>query len=253
MKNIFKSRFSLIAICIVLGILIGSFALCGCRMNRGLLEGMDPNQEGATGGETEVATGGENKKKEALKSSLSPAEYPSSEQSSEQSPAGVGGIASGLANIGDNLEAGGDGNAITSSIAKALQTAIPLTGGKSGFTPTKENFQVSKPLKWKSMEENESDDVNLSSWVSDAIKYSKGMGTEDRLNSLQYNSGPPIPLPEGQLFFFKDTKFSPSCCPSTYTSGIGCACMSKKQFQYLTERGGNHTIPDNKTSYFNEF
>ena len=241
MKNIFKSRFSLIAICIVLGILIGSFALCGCRMNRGLLEGMDPNQEGATGGE--------NKKKEALKSSLSPAEYPSSEQSSEQSPAGVGGIASGLANIGDNLEAGGDGNAITSSIAKALQTAIPLPG----LVGNKENFQVSKPLKWKSMEENESDDVNLSSWVSNAVKYAKGMGTEDRLNSLQYNSGPPIPLPEGQMFFFKDTKFSPSCCPSTYTSGIGCACMSKKQFQYLTERGGNHTIPNNRTSYFNEF
>ena len=86
-----------------------------------------------------------------------------------------------------------------------------------------------------------------------AVKYAKGMGTEDRLNSLQYNIGPPIPLPEGQMFFFKDTKFSPSCCPSTYTSGIGCACMSKKQFQYLTERGGNHTIPNNRTSYFNEF
>jgi predicted Kef-type K+ transport protein len=43
MKNIFKSRFSLIAICIVLGILIGSFALCGCRTNYGLLEGMATN------------------------------------------------------------------------------------------------------------------------------------------------------------------------------------------------------------------
>ena len=54
MKNIFKSRFSLIAICIVLGILIGSFALCGCRTNYGLLEGMVANEakkktDGATG------------------------------------------------------------------------------------------------------------------------------------------------------------------------------------------------------------
>ena len=241
MKNIFKSRFSLIAICIVLGILIGSFALCGCRMNHSLLEGMEPSTE----------TEEEKKKKqiESLQPSLSPADY----ASSLSTPVGVGDVASGLSNIGANLEAGGDGNAITSSIAKALQTAIPLTGGKSGFTPTKENFQVSKPLKWKSMEENESDDVNLSSWVSNAVKYAKGMGTEDRLNSLQYNSGPPIPLPEGQMFFFKDTKFTPSCCPSTYTSSIGCACMSKKQFQYLTGRGGNHTIPNNRTSYFNEF
>jgi hypothetical protein len=251
MKNIFKSRFSLIAICIVLGILIGSFALCGCRMNRGLLEGMETNREGETGGETEEVTdgvtGGEKKnKKDLFQPTLSPAEF----SSSLSTPVGVGDIASGLSNIGANLEAGGDGNAITSSIAKALQTINPL----EKILPTKtEGFQNSRPLGWKSMEENESDDVNLSSWVSSAIKYAKGMGTEDRLNSLQYNSGPPIPLPEGQLFFFKDTKFTPACCPSTYTSSIGCACMSKKQFQYLTQRGGNHTIPNNRTSYFNEF
>jgi hypothetical protein len=232
MKNIFKSRFSLIAICIVLGILIGSFALCGCRMNHSLLEGMETEEK--------------KKEKEPLQPSLSPAEY----SSSAQNPVGVGDVASGLANIGTNLEAGGDGNAMTSSFAKALQTINPI----EKILPTKtEGFQNSKPLGWKPLADDESDDVNLSTWVSSAVKYAKGMGTEDRLNSLQYNSGPPIPLPEGQLFFFKDTKFNPSCCPSTYTSSIGCACMSKKQFQYLTQRGGNHTAPNNRTSYFNEF
>ena len=232
MKNIFKSRFSLIAICIVLGILIGSFALCGCRMNHSLLEGMEPEEE--------------KKEKEPLQPSLSPAEY----ASSAQNPVGVGDVASGLANIGTNLEAGGDGNAITSSFAKALQTINPI----EKILPTKtEGFQNSKPLGWKPLADDESDEVNLSTWVSSAVKYAKGMGTEDRLNSLQYNSGPPSPLPEDQLFFFKDTKFNPSCCPSTYTSSIGCACMSKKQFQYLTQRGGNHTAPNNRTSYFNEF
>lgn len=242
MKNIFKSRFSLIAICIVLGILIGSFTLCGCRTNFGLLEGMEPNQEV----KKEGATGGEASTKEDKE------EEEQSGGSNLNTPA-IGDIAGGLAHLGKQLESNSNGDAITNSIAEALQTAIPLTGGKSGFTPTKENFQVSRPLGWKSIEDNESDDVNLSSWVSDAIKYSKGMGTEDRLNSLQYNSGPPIPLPDGQLFFFKDTKFNPSCCPSTYTNSTGCACMSKKQFQYLTQRGGNHTAPNNRTSYFNEF
>ena len=247
MKNIFKSRFSLIAICIVLGILIGSVALCGCRTNYGLLEGMTSVKKGAVAGEQTAGTTEEEKKKEETPVNLN-------------TPA-IGDIAGGLRQLGNNLQAGGNGDLATNVIAEALQTAIPLSGGVSGggssgvsaFTTTKENFQVSKPLGWKSMEENESDDVNLSSWVSDAIKYAKGMGTEDRLNSLQYNSGPPIPLPEGQLFFFKDTKFNSSCCPSTYTSSIGCACMSKKQFQYLTQRGGNHTAPNNRTSYFNEF
>lgn len=242
MKNIFKSRFSLIAICIVLGILIGSFALCGCRMNHSLLEGMEPEEK--------------KKEKESLQPSLSPAEF----ASSAQNPVGVGDVASGLANIGANLEASGDGNAITSSIAKALQTINPvekitssISGGGASSASATEGFQNSRPLGWKPLADDESDEVNLSSWVSSAVKYAKGMGTEDRLNSLQYNSGPPIPLPEDQLFFFKDTKFNPSCCPSTYTSSIGCACMSKKQFQYLTQRGGNHTAPNNRTSYFNEF
>jgi hypothetical protein len=237
MKNIFKSRFSLIAVCIVLGILIGSFALCGCRMNYGLLEGMATTD--ATGVETEE----EKKKKKDIQSALD----------SASNPVGVGDIASGLASVGASLEAGGDGNAITSSIAEALQTINPVQKIISPFSTEKEAFQVSKPLAWKTLAENESEELNLSTWVSDAVKYSKGMSSEDHLNSYQYNSGSTVPLPEGQLFFFKDTKFDSSCCPSTYTSSKGCACMSKKQFQYLTMRGGNNTIPNNKTSYFNEF
>lgn len=237
MKNIFKSRFSLIAVCIVLGILIGSFALCGCRMNYGLLEGMEANADGA-------ATQSEDKKeKKDIQTAVD----------SASNPVGVGDIASGLARVGASLEAGGDGNAITASIAEALRTVNPVEKIISPFSTKKEAFQVSKPLAWKPLAENESDDLNLSTWVSDAVKYSKGMSSEDHLNSYQYNSGSTVPLPEGQLFFFKDTKFDSSCCPSTYTSSKGCACMSKKQFQYLTMRGGNNTIPDNKTSYFNEF
>ena len=226
MKNILKSRFSLIAICIVLGILIGAFALCGCRTNYGLLEGMNV-KEGAT----------------------------------------VEGDASG-----------GGGNAITSAFAKARDTINPvgdiipmpsMIGGSGGSgveeeeeekeggdtvpSTSKEAFQVSRPLAWGDIKNTQSEDVNLTKWVSDAIRYSKGMGTENQLDSFQYNSGPEIPLPEGEMFFFKDTKFQPSCCPSTYTSSMGCACLSKKQLQHLIMRGGNHTIPNNKTSYFNEF
>ena len=97
MKNIFKSRFSLIAICIVLGILIGSFALCGCRTNYGLLECMTLEEdekkkkvtEGATGatGDTNLTTvsGGEGQ------SSLNPAAV------LEKKPMGVGDIAGSLA------------------------------------------------------------------------------------------------------------------------------------------------------------
>jgi hypothetical protein len=262
MKNIFKSRFSLIAICIVLGILIGSFALCGCKTNYGLLEGMIP--------EVNV----EQRKEATTDSSLSGASGDASSKPADlmqTQPVGVGDIVGGLSNIGASINTS-DGNAITSSIAAALQTTNPLAGimktevkeeeeeeeskqvVKDAFTvKKKEGFQMSRPLAFGPIKGNESDDVELSKWVSDAMRYSKGMGNENRLDSYQYNTGPPIPLPEGELFFFKDTKFDSSCCPSTYTNSMGCACMSKKQFQHLTMRGGNNTIPKTKTAYYNDF
>ena len=239
MKNIFKTRFSLVAICIILGILIGSFALCGCKTNYGLIEGME-----TAGGAAASAT-------PAAPAMPAMPAMPAVDAST---------IANSLQSLGSNL--GNNGNAITESIGKALQTLNPTAGIAPAPVPApapaekkekKEGFQVSRPLAWGPIKESESDDANLTKWVSDAMRYSKGMGNEDHLDSYQYNSGPQIPLPEGELFFFKDTKFDPSCCPATYAGSMGCACMSKKQFQYLTMRGGNNTVPKNKTSYYNEF
>ena len=237
MKNLFKSRFSLVAICIILGILIGSFALCGCKTNYGLIEGYT---EGNTAGATAPAM-------PAMPDAPAMPAVPSG--GDVMKDLSNVDISKSLQDLGANL--GTSGNAFTQAIGKAMQTLDPT----SGIVPKKEkeSFQVSRPLAWGPIKEDEKDDVNLTKWVSDAMRYSKGMGNEDHLDSYQYNSGPEIPLPEGQLFYFKDTKFHPSCCPATYASSMGCACMSKKQFQYLTMRGGNNTIPDNKTSYFNEF
>jgi hypothetical protein len=80
------------------------------------------------------------------------------------------------------------------------------------------------------------------------------MGNENKLDSYKYHTGPPIPLPEGELYFFNNTKFDSECCPATYTNSKGCACISQPQYNYLMMRGGNNTPPKNtNTSYFNEF
>ena len=290
MKNIFKSRFSLIAICIILGILIGSFVLCGCRRNYGLIEGYT---EGATAGATAGAkagatadSGGESSTSEAVSGASGMASDIKKDMSTKQILKDTGvsdlNVTKTFQDLGSNLES--SGNAFTKGIGTALKTFNPTSGivpkssnedkdtddddddDDTATTPSPapaaaattavaktEGFRMSRPLEWGPIKENENDNVNLSQWVSNAMKYSKGMGNENKLDSYQYNSGPQIPLPEGQLFYFKDTKFNPSCCPSTYTNSMGCACLSKKQLQYLTMRGGNNTIPNNKTSYFNEF
>lgn len=49
-----------------------------------------------------------------------------------------------------------------------------------------------------------------------------------------------IPL-KGTMDFFQKTKFLPECCPSTYTKGDGCACLSNDQMEHIKSRGGNRT------------
>ena len=53
------------------------------------------------------------------------------------------------------------------------------------------------------------------------------------------------------MHFLSKTEFAPECCGSNYSSvGVirennatrgGCACMTKKQIDYLNTRGGNRT------------
>lgn len=41
--------------------------------------------------------------------------------------------------------------------------------------------------------------------------------------------------------FFDNIHFKPECCPSTYSSSSGCACMCPEQLKYLNSRGGNRS------------
>jgi hypothetical protein len=86
------------------------------------------------------------------------------------------------------------------------------------------------------------DDSYTMGWVQTAKRYASGMGNENRLNTFKDNVGTPVPLPEGELFFFADNKFKPECCPSTYSDSTGCACLSQAQVDYINQRGGNRTM-----------
>lgn len=91
--------------------------------------------------------------------------------------------------------------------------------------------------------------------VGSALSYSMGEGVKGSWESnetdtasgnpyqhLESNTGGPVPLPENQLFMFDQNKFTPECCPSTYSSSTGCVCASPEQMNYLNQRGGNRTL-----------
>jgi hypothetical protein len=219
MKNIFRTRTSLIIACVVIGIVIGSIALSGCTTSYGLIEGMETKKKSDTNTSSHSTT-----------------------NTSTTTPASA--AAPVPADASKTVDASKHDDKLKPADVKADVKAD---------ASAKENFEVRQPIGFASLQTSSSDDWNLSRWVKDAARYAKGMGNENKLDSYQYNSGPTIPLPEGELNFFKDTKFDPSCCPATYSNSTGCACLSKPQFNYLTTRGGNHTVPNTKTAYYNEF
>ena len=85
------------------------------------------------------------------------------------------------------------------------------------------------------------DALDSSAWVTDAKAYNNSMSTGKRSDY----KGTPVPLPGEEMFYFKENQFKPECCPATYSTSTGCACMSVDQKNYLNERGGNRTFSTN--------
>jgi hypothetical protein len=79
-------------------------------------------------------------------------------------------------------------------------------------------------------------------WQNKANQYANDMGYSEQRSKYSQFTGTPVPLPEGQMFMFADNKFKPECCPSTYSSSTGCACITQEQVDYINQRGGNRTM-----------
>lgn len=79
-----------------------------------------------------------------------------------------------------------------------------------------------------------------SQWNMPTLTYSPGTVPDAGVKSILDRPQQPVPLPEGELDMFATTDFKPECCPNTYTSSTGCACMTVKQYDYLQNRGSNN-------------
>jgi hypothetical protein len=82
--------------------------------------------------------------------------------------------------------------------------------------------------------------MNPSTWSMPTLTYSPGTTPSAGVKAIWDRPKQPIPLPEGELDMFATTPFKPECCPNTYSSSMGCACMDLKSFNYLKQRGGNN-------------
>jgi hypothetical protein len=82
--------------------------------------------------------------------------------------------------------------------------------------------------------------INTSSWFLPDLVITPGQPLSQGVKNILDRPKQPVPLPPGQLFMFANTNFKPECCPNTYSTGAGCACMTMGQYNYLINRGGNN-------------
>ena len=114
------------------------------------------------------------------------------------------------------------------------------------FGGVKEGFKAGLAGIGTAIDYKMGDGVKTSWENSDVIKNhldKDAINENDNIYShLEKNESGPVPLPEGELLFLKDNKFSPDCCPSDYSNSEGCLCAAPEQMKYLNERGGNRTL-----------
>lgn len=78
-----------------------------------------------------------------------------------------------------------------------------------------------------------------SSWLNGDKKTT----AENKYSRMETNvTKTSTPLPESEMLIFNNNKFTPECCPSTYTNSSGCLCATPEQVKYLNAHGGNRTV-----------
>ncbi len=128
-----------------------------------------------------------------------------------------------------------------SNLATQVAAGGPTTSTSStststeGFTGANTNYGQSSPY-----DLTNDNSVNTSSWSAQNMTVVPGQPLSAGVKDFLARKPQPVPLPEGELFMFANTPFKPECCPNTYSTGSGCACMTSNQYNYLITRGSNN-------------
>ena len=122
-----------------------------------------------------------------------------------------------------------------SSSANSTSSSSKKTVATEGFSGANTNYgeSASYPL-------TQSTYLNTSQWGAPNLTIVPGKPIPKAAQAIIDRPNQSLPLPEGQLSLFDNMPFSPECCPNTYSSSMGCACMNSQTYNYLITRAGNN-------------
>ena len=141
------------------------------------------------------------------------------------------------------------GGPVTSKVAETVSAKVASTNGKKGgavagsVTPSGQEGFVGANINYgESSQFDLSNDmpINTSNWSAQNMTVVPGQPLSEGVKKFLAREPQPVPLPEGELLLFANTPFKPECCPNTFSTSTGCACMTGPQYNYLVTRGGNN-------------
>ena len=107
--------------------------------------------------------------------------------------------------------------------------------GKEGFAGANTNYGESSTYSLTNPPR-----INTSNWGQQDLTIVPGKPIPKAAQAIIDRPNQALPLPEGQLSLFDNMPFSPECCPNTFSSSSGCACMNSETYNYLILRGMNN-------------
>ncbi len=79
----------------------------------------------------------------------------------------------------------------------------------------------------------------------DGVKLSTGNSSSWRYTAPNEPLlGPEFTPGADSLFIFKNNQCKPECCGASFACDGGCVCTTPQQRDYINQRGGNRTLPD---------
>lgn len=106
---------------------------------------------------------------------------------------------------------------------------------KEGFSGANTNYGESS-----SYDINVDTPVDTSSWMQGSLVVQPGKPVDPAVKAILDRPKQPVPLPEGEMLMFANTPFKPECCPSSFSTSDGCACITTEQYNYLQTRASNN-------------
>jgi hypothetical protein len=139
------------------------------------------------------------------------------------------------ADVSDHVITGAPEGAPASSSANSTSSSSKKTVATEGFSGANTNYGESAayPL-------TQTTYLNTSQWGAPSLTIVPGKPLPKAAQAIIDRPNQSLPLPEGQLSLFDNMPFSPECCPTAYSSSMGCACMNSSTYNYLITRGGNN-------------